>query len=52
MPGGAATLRRVFLIVDKEHRRIVEDGFETREEAEKRLSALIEAEPEAEASWL
>jgi len=37
----------VFWIVDKEHRRFVEE-FETREEAETRLGELIEAEPEAE----
>jgi hypothetical protein len=38
----------VFLIVDKERRQIVEDWFDTREEAEARLAELIEAEPEAE----
>jgi hypothetical protein len=38
----------VFLIVDTEHRRIVEDWFETREEAEARRAELVEAEPEAE----
>jgi len=37
----------VFWIVDKEHRRFVQE-FETRKEAEARLAELIEAEPEAE----
>lgn len=37
----------MFMIVDKERRQIVEDWFETREEAEAGLVELIETEPEA-----
>lgn len=47
MPHGAR-LPRMFMIVDKERRQIVEDWFDTREEAEARLAELVEAEPEAE----
>jgi hypothetical protein len=38
----------MFLIVDKERRQIVEDWFETQEDADARLAELIDAEPEAE----
>lgn len=36
------------MIFDNDHRRIIDDWIETREEAEARLAALIENDPAAE----
>lgn len=38
----------MFRIFDSEYRRVVSDDLETREEAEKRLAELLEADPSAE----